>query len=101
MTQPGKTSFLDKMLGRFYVFLAFMQIRSENKDDAIISLKRAQAFARDYDAFPCFDMSNIRYIEFIDRVNAYDDLGTTAFESLERAVKAFNDKKLSALWEKL
>lgn len=80
------------MLGRFYVFLAFMQIRSENKDDAIISLKRAQAFARDYDAFPCFDMSNIRYIEFIDRVNAYDDLGTTAFESLERAVKAFNDK---------
>ena len=101
LTQTGKTSFLDKMLGRVYVFLAFMQIKSENKDDAIISLKKAQAFARGYDAVPCFDMSNIRYIEFIDRVNAYDDLGTTAFESLERAVNAFNDKKLSALWEKL
>ena len=38
---------------------------------------------------------------FIDRVNAYDDLGTTALESLERAINAFNDKKLSTLWEKL
>ena len=101
LTQTEKTSFLDKMLGRFYVFLAFKQIKSENNEDAIISLKKAQAFARGYDAVPCFDMSNIRYIEFIDRVNAYDDLGTTAFESLERAVNAFNDKKLSALWEKL
>lgn len=99
LTQPKKASFLEKILGRFHVLLAFTQIKTDSDNKALASLKKARSFALYYDDSTCPDMSNIRFVNLLDRVSAYDDLGNTALDSVNHAVSDFANEKLSSMWK--
>lgn len=99
LKEADKSSFLDKMNGVFHVCLAYTQIKEGNADEARASLEKAKTLARCFDAAPSYDASTVRFVTHLDRASAHDNLGTTATESLENAVKALEDETLSALWK--
>lgn len=101
LKEADKPSFLDKMNGVFYVCLACTQIKTGNANEARASMEKAQTLARCFDAAPSYDTSTIRFVARLDRSSAHDNLGTTAMESLENAVKAFEDETLFALWKEM
>jgi hypothetical protein len=101
LKETDRPSFLDKMNGVFHVCLAYTQIKTGSADEARASLEKALTLARCFDAAPSYDASTVRFVAHLDRASAHDNLGTTAMESLENAVKAFEDGALSALWKEV
>lgn len=89
------------MNGVFHVCLAYTQIKEGNEGEARASLEKARMLAQCFDAAPSYDASTVRFVAHLDRASAHDNLGTTAMESLENAVKAFGDGTLSALWKEM
>ena len=101
LKEADRPSFLDKMNGVFHVCLAYTQIKTGSADEARASLEKALTLARCFDAAPSYDASTVRFVAHLDRASAHDNLGTTAMESLENAVKASEDETLSALWKEM
>ena len=101
LKEADSPSFLDKMNGVFHVCLAYTQIKEGNEGEARASLEKARMLAQCFDAAPSYDASTVRFVAHLDRASAHDNLGTTAMESLENAVKAFEDGALSALWKEV
>ena len=101
LKEADRPGFLDKMNGVFHVCLAYTQIKTGSADEARASLEKALTLARCFDAAPSYDASTVRFVAHLDRASAHDNLGTTAMESLENAVKAFEDGALSALWKEV
>ncbi|MBQ7492769.1 MAG: helix-turn-helix transcriptional regulator [Clostridia bacterium] len=101
LKEADRPSFLDKMNGVFHVCLSYTQIKTGNTDGARVSLEKALTLARCFDAAPSYDASTVRFAAHLDRASAHDNLGMTAMESLENAVKAFADEMLSALWREM
>ena len=89
------------MNGVFHVCLAYTQIKEGNEGEVRASLEKARMLARCFDATPSYDASTVRFVAHLDRASAHDNLGRTAMESLENAVKAFGDGTLSALWKEM
>ena len=101
LKEAEKPGFLDKMNGVFHVCLAYTQIKEGNEGEVRASLEKARMLARCFDATPSYDASTVRFVAHLDRASAHDNLGRTAMESLENAVKAFGDGTLSALWKEM
>ena len=101
LKETDRPSFLDKMNGVFHVCIAYTQIKTGSADEARASLEKALTLARCFDAAPSYNASTVRFVAHLDRASAHDNLGTTAMESLENAVKAFEDGALSALWKEV
>ena len=101
LKEADKPGFLDKMNGVFHVCLAYTQIKTGSADEARASLEKALTLARCFDAAPSYDASTVRFVAHLDWASAHDNLGTTAMESLENAVKAFEDGALSSLWKEV
>lgn len=101
LKEADRPSFLDKMNGVFHVCLAYTQIKTGSADEARASLEKALTLARCFDAAPSYDASTVRFVAHLDRASAHDNLGTTAMESLENAVKASEDETLFALWKEM
>ena len=94
-------NFLDKMNVTFHTVLAYAQIKSGNTDEARGSLESASALARRFDAAPNYAGSAVRFIARSDQMSAYDNLGTTAMESMENIVREFGEETLSDLWKEI
>ena len=101
LNNADKPNFLYKINAVFHVCLAYTQIKEGNEGEARASLEKARMLARCFDAAPSYDAGAVRFIAHLDRASAHDNLGTTAMESLENTVKAFEDGALSALWKEV
>ena len=95
----GKRSFLDKMDAIFHICLAFTLSKSGDIVQARSALEKAEELALAFDASPDYDLSSIRFVEPEKPASAYDNLGTTAMESLDNTVRSFANEELSALWQ--
>lgn len=101
LTVEGKPSFLDKMNCVFYICLAYTQLKTNDADAARFSLRKSKALAAAFDAAPNYHADTIQFVSSGDSVSMYDDLGTTAADSLRNAVYSFEDEALSALWREV
>lgn len=94
-------NFLDKTSGVFHIALAYLQIMSGELEEAKNSLEKAKMIASCFDSAPNYDGCSIRFITQSDNVSAYDNLGTTAINGLDKAIKEIENESLSTLWKEI
>lgn len=96
-----KTCFLDKVSGMLRVCLAYALLKTGGAAEARHQLEQAAACAAQFDEAPDYRADAIRFQSGAEATGIYDDLGTTARESLEKTVRAFEDGALTALWQEV
>lgn len=99
LKKTGKRSFLDKMDSVFHICLAYTLSKNGDRVQARSALEKAEELALAFDDSPDYDLSSIRFVEAEKPASAYDNLGTTAMESLDNTVKSFANEAFSALWQ--
>ena len=92
-------SYLEKINSLAHACLAFAQAKTGQTDKARDTLKTALAIARAFDAAPNYDGNAVRFVEHPEHLSAYDDLGATAMESVERTIESFEDEAFSTMWK--
>ena len=101
LKKPKKVSFLDKLCADFHVCLAFAQYRQGKGGEARQSLCEAKKLAECFDCAPDYAADSIRYVHTAKRHTVFDDFGTTAAESVRRAVEDMECAEFTALWEEV
>ncbi|MBQ6261907.1 MAG: helix-turn-helix transcriptional regulator [Clostridia bacterium] len=98
LRKGDRPNFLDKVTAAFLAALAGARFMAGRPDEARDTLIRAKETAAFFDASPSYDESDIRFIDRIEGAGAYDDIGATAADAVEVAVKGFENEDFSALW---
>ena len=84
---PGKRSFLDKIISVFYLYRALFRDSAGEIDDAETDLREAVRTARAFDASPVYTLENMAFMEhFPKTAYIYDDGGPTALDALRAAL---------------
>ena len=96
-----KPGFLDKLNAVLFVCLANARQRAGDAAGAKDALCRAKTLAEGFDAAPDYRVETMRFASGAIQASAYDDLGMTAAESVEKAVAQTEDGTLAAYWEEL
>lgn len=95
----GKPNIVDKLCAVFYVLLAGFQIETGDESTAQNSLTRAVQLASAFDDAPDYGNTNICFIrDGLPYGAAYDQLGQSAAEAVENAVKETGPKELWKLY---
>ena len=94
-----KPNFLDKISAAFLAAEAGARFLAGRPDEARDTLKSAKKLAAFFDSSPSYDESDIRFIDRIEGASAYDDIGATAADAVEGAVKAFENVEFTVLWK--
>lgn len=101
LKEPGKVSFLDKNEAMLEAVCALMWMKQGEPGAAGDHLRKAKAAALRFDASPDYRGKNIRFIEGTQEMTAYDDLGATAMEAIEKHLAEEACAELNAMWEKI
>ena len=100
LRNPKGPSYVDKMNSICCLSLAALQLHSDSRDTARVSLNKALALAEQFDACPNFHPDSYRFVTDTEwTFTAVDPLGKTAKESLEKLVALIADEELSSLWK--
>ncbi len=99
LRRPETPSFLDKINGPCFACMAFAQYKTGDADAARASLETARRIAEAFDAAPNYDGNAVRFVDYPEKMSAYDDLGATAMQSVEGVIKNFGDEAFSAMWK--
>ncbi len=100
LRKPGKMSFLDKLMAAMMAGKAQLHLSMGRIDMARKCLMQAWKMAEAFDAAPEYQASSMRYYSG-DAGTAYDDLGPTAMEGIERTVAEADNPALTALWQEV
>ena len=93
----SKVAYTDKLIASCYARCADLSLMMGRWDEAEAYMKRAVRMGAAFDRFPTYKMQNIKFcVMGTDDATAYDDLGSTAIESVEKAVK---ESKSEGLYE--
>ncbi len=92
-------NYLDKICSGLLACLAGAQFLSGQEEEARASLEKARDLAAFFDASPSYDVSDIRFITPIEGGSAYDDIGATAADVIDRVVKGAESAAFAALWQ--
>lgn len=101
LRRDGKTCFTDKISATFGVLLAFSELKTGDEKAAREELAKAKKTAEEFDREPNYGTDALRFAEKCEEAGVYDDLGTTAFESIRKTLTAIDDKELSEIWERI
>ena len=102
LRNPDTPSYIDRVTGIFLTCLAGIEIRTDNREAARESLKKALELAVSFDSDPNYRPDSFRFVTDTEwTFTAGDNLGRTASESLENLVKLIADSELSAIWKEL
>ena len=100
LKQGEAPSFLDKLNAVLSVCLAHEKQRSREDAAAEAALRRACELAVYYDAAPDYGVGGVRFAEGTENLGVvYDDLGTTAADSVRRTVEQTENPVLAAWLE--
>ena len=105
LKRPGQISFLDKVDVVFHMAATHVHLASGAAEQARDSLIRAKEQAERFDRAPDYSMHNLRFYEDGSEAFAYDDMGETARDGIERFIadieQAEQSHKLQELWEEI
>lgn len=98
---PGKTCFFEKVEAADYVACGEMYLSKGDREGAKECLSKARAVAIHFDSAPDYRGSSVRWT--VEGGTAYDDLGPTAMEGIEKQIlEADGDiPGIQALWEEI
>ena len=86
--------YLDKICAVFFAHLSGFQLKAGERSASKEALYRAVDLARRFDAAPDYSMQNLRFVQ-MDGGTFYDQLGDTAVQAVENALR---DTGSDALW---
>ena len=98
LREDDRPNFLDKVCSAFIAAEAGARFMAGKKDEARDTLIRAEKLAAFFDASPSYDESDVRFIDRIEGASVYDDIGATAADAVENAVRGFENEDFFALW---
>ena len=101
LRQPGKTSYMDKSEAVLWTVRADVYLRLKESENAADCLRRAKASARQFDAAPNYDATNIRFVSCKVPASSYDDFGDTAMSGVDSVVAECENEELVELWRKI
>ena len=87
---------MDKIDATLLACLAAVQVKNGNATPARQILMRARAMAERFDENPDYHVTALRFIASGEQTGVYDDLGTSALESVERMLASMEDAALDA-----
>ena len=99
LRKGSKPNYLDKVGSIMLTARAGAQLLAGKDEDARTSMLSAKALAAFFDASPSYEATDIRFVERIRDVSAYDDIGATAAQAVENVAKGSGIEELAALWE--
>lgn len=101
LRRPETPSYLDKINSPFFAGMAFAQYKTGDTEAARASLESAKRIAEAFDAAPNYDGNAVRFVEYPEKMSAYDDLGATAMQGVEAVIQSFEDETFSAMWKEI
>ena len=101
MPRPECTSFMDKINSVFYLFQAHVLFKTGQPEEARTSAEEAHRLAVRFDAAPSYAADTIRFAMPGEDSTVNDDLGETAAQAAQNALKQMDDPQTTALWQEL
>lgn len=101
LRRDGKTCFTDKISAMYGVLLAFSELKTGDEKAAREELARAKKTAEEFDREPNYGTDALRFAEKCEEAGVYDDLGSTAVESIKNTLAEIDDKALAEIWEQI
>lgn len=92
--------YLDKICAVLYAHLAGFQLNSKGRSASEESMRHAIDLARRFDAAPDYSTSNLRFVQKSDCA-FYDQLGNTAGQAVENALRDINSDALWTIYREL
>ena len=92
--------YLDKICAVLFVRLAGFQLDSGDRSASAKSLRHAIDLSRGFDAAPDYSIRNLRFIQQRDG-SFYDQLGDTALQSVENALRDIGSDALWTIYHQL
>ena len=101
LREADKPNYFDRVSAVLLAALAGSQFLSGEGDEARDTLIKARELAAFFDASPSYDESDVRFITRIEGASAHDDMGATAMDAVEHAVKQFDNEAFDAIWREI
>ena len=101
MPRPECTSFMDKINSVFYLFQAHVLLKTGQPEEARTSAEEAHRLAVRFDAAPSYAADTIRFAMPGEDSTVNDDLGETAAQAAQNALKQMDDPQTTALWQEV
>lgn len=101
MPRPECTSFMDKINSVFYLFQAHVLLKTGQPEEARTSAEEAHRLAVRFDAAPSYAADTIRFAMPGEDSTVNDDLGETAAQAAQNALKQMDDPQTTALWQEM
>ena len=97
---PGSISFLDKMEAMLLSVQSLTWFHMGQRDHALSCLRQATQLAAQFDRAPDYTSNHIRFYQGDPLAMAYDDMGTTAMESIRNTLSSDNgSQEILTLWK--
>lgn len=65
------------------------------------AFREAKAWAKRFDRAPDYHVSKVPFVKLSSQATAYDDMGETGMDTLERLVRDQNNERLAELWREV
>ena len=101
MPRPECTSFMDKINSVFYLFQAHVLLKIGQPEEARTSAEEAHRLAVRFDAAPSYAAATICFAMPGEDSTVNDDLGETAAQATQNALKQMEDPQTTALWQEM
>lgn len=89
-----KNSIFDKVAAICYVCLGEARLGLGNEGGARQALLSAKELAENFDKAPCYSIASIRFVTVEEPAAVYDDIGETAEQGIESAIRDMEDEEL-------
>ncbi|MCH5163752.1 MAG: helix-turn-helix transcriptional regulator [Clostridiales bacterium] len=99
--KSDENSFLVKISASLYICLAMAQNELGNIDEAREALITAKLLAEQFDQNPNYSVNNIRFVTIKERKTAFDDLGSTAMDSISSLMTLEENVRIADLWKEI
>lgn len=99
LKEGEQVGFFDKINCVLLILLAATQLRLGDTQKADDTLLQARRLAEQFDASPCYRLQSVRFAADAEHAAAYDDLGATAMESIQKTLRSLEDAALNTMWE--
>lgn len=95
----NKSNALDKYDCFYLTALAYIELKSKDKEKAEASLAKAKRIALKFDENPDYDIKNLNFLGNAQSMVLHDSLGKTCVESIEKAIEYLKASELRKMWK--
>ena len=100
LCRPGEVCYLHKGDALSLAVCAVFALRLNDREGAYGYLREARRIALSFDAAPDYSMNAIRFYHGKKDVTAYDDIGETAMDAINRFISSMPDR-VEEIWEEV